>query len=102
MTVVWTTGYAFCHRQILSFFYLFFPSREAIRAIACPTLILAWSGDPGHPTTTAEQLDDLIADSRLHVASTAEELDTWTDRIIEFIQTASTTASTTGDGDLEQ
>ena len=61
------------------------PTREAVAVIDCPTLILAWSGDPGHPVRSAEQLSDLIDGSRLEVASTADQLDTWTDRLIDFV-----------------
>lgn len=61
------------------------PPREAVAAITCPTLILAWSGDPGHPVSSAEQLHGLIGGSTVHIASTLEELETWTDRIIGFI-----------------
>lgn len=62
-----------------------FPLRDAIRAIGCPTLILAWSGDAAHPTSTAEQLHGLIDGSQLGIASTVAELDTWTDRIMGFV-----------------
>lgn len=61
------------------------PSREAVAAITCPTLILAWSGDPTHPVSSAEQLHDLIEGSTVEVASTLDELETWTDRIIDFL-----------------
>ena len=62
-----------------------FPTREAISAISCPTLILAWSGDPGHPVSSAEQLHDLIGGSSLSVASTKGELATWTGRVADFV-----------------
>lgn len=61
------------------------PAREAIATILCPTLILAWSGDPGHPVSSAEQLNGLIVGSMLHVASTSEQFDSWTDRIMSFV-----------------
>lgn len=61
------------------------PSRQAVAAIACPTLILAWSGDPGHPVSSAEQLHGLIGGSTMHIASTPDELETWTDRIVRFV-----------------
>lgn len=61
------------------------PAREAIATITCPTLILAWSGDPGHPVSSAEQLNGLMERSMLHVASTSEQLNSWTDRIIDFV-----------------
>ena len=61
------------------------PSPESIAAIAVPTVILAWTGDPGHPTSTAERLTELIPDARLVVASTRADLDEWTGEIIEFV-----------------
>lgn len=65
------------------------PPRQAIAAIGVPTLILAWSGDPAHPTTTAEELSELIATSELHIASTADELATWTERVAGFVSAIS-------------
>lgn len=61
-----------------------FPAREAIGAIAAPTLILAWTGDPVHPTATADELSLLLPHAERHDASTATDLATWTDRIAAF------------------
>lgn len=61
------------------------PPAEQIATIAVPTLILAWSGDSGHPVSSAEQLHELIDGSQLQVASAADEFATWTDRIITFV-----------------
>lgn len=61
------------------------PTREAIAGITCPTLILAWSGDPGHPVSSAEQLNGLIAGSAMDIASTMDQLHTWTDRVVDFV-----------------
>ncbi|MCB0992898.1 MAG: alpha/beta fold hydrolase [Acidimicrobiales bacterium] len=61
------------------------PPRELVGHIEAPTLILAWSGDSGHPVDTAEQLHDLIAHSQMVVSSTAADYRTWTARMIEFI-----------------
>jgi pimeloyl-ACP methyl ester carboxylesterase len=61
------------------------PPPSAIESIRCPTLILAWSGDPGHPVSSAERLDSLLPDAHLSVASTAAELSTWTRRVIDFV-----------------
>jgi 3-oxoadipate enol-lactonase len=65
------------------------PDRAAIRGITVPTLILAWSGNPGHPTSTAEQLNELLPNSTLSVAGTWDELATWTDRMARFVETRS-------------
>jgi pimeloyl-ACP methyl ester carboxylesterase len=61
------------------------PAKEAVAAIAVPTLVLAWSGDAGHPVSTAELLIELMPNAELSVASTWEELQTWTDRTTTFI-----------------
>jgi 3-oxoadipate enol-lactonase len=61
------------------------PPPEEIKTIVAPTLILAWTGDPGHPVSTAEQLKQLLPNSELVFASTADELASWTDRCLTFL-----------------
>ena len=61
------------------------PEPETIARIEVPTLILAWTGDPGHPSTSAERLHELIADSELALASTSTAVAGWTDRIERFL-----------------
>lgn len=63
------------------------PPPNAIASISAPTLILAWTGDSGHPVSSASQLHDLIGGSELHISSTAADYATWTDRIVEFCST---------------
>lgn len=62
------------------------PDRGELAQIGVPALILAWTGDPAHPLSTAEELASLIPDSELHVASTAAELAGWTDRAAAFLR----------------
>lgn len=62
------------------------PARERLAAVSAPTLILAWTGDPVHPTSTAVELDELLPDSTLHIASTAEELAGWTALVADFVR----------------
>jgi pimeloyl-ACP methyl ester carboxylesterase len=62
------------------------PAPDAVASIACPTLILAWSGDPGHPVSSAERLADLIEDSTVAIAQTAADLSTWTGRVAGFLR----------------
>ena len=64
----------------------YFPAPDRIGAIAVPTLVLAWSGDPGHPVSTAEILHELIPDTRCVVASTAEDVAAWTPTINAFVR----------------
>jgi pimeloyl-ACP methyl ester carboxylesterase len=61
------------------------PAPEQLAQIRTPTLILAWSGDPGHPVATAERLQDLIPDSALHIARTPAELRTWGEHTVGFL-----------------
>ena len=61
------------------------PDPERVATITAPTLILAWSGDPGHPVSTAERLADLLPNAELSVASMLGELFTWTDLVAEFL-----------------
>ncbi len=61
------------------------PSRDAIRAIDCPALILAWTGDPAHPESTADELAQLLPQAHLHTAATAADLGCWTDELSAFV-----------------
>lgn len=61
------------------------PDPDRIAAVTVPTTILAWSGDPGHPVSSAERLAELIPDSRLVVASERSDLERWTDEIIDLV-----------------
>jgi len=61
------------------------PEPSAVAGIRVPTLILAWSGDRGHPLNTAERLHELIADSDLRVAETSEDLDGWPSLVRSFL-----------------
>jgi pimeloyl-ACP methyl ester carboxylesterase len=62
------------------------PDRAEIAGITVPALILAWTGDPIHPVSTADELHALIPDSELHVASTPADLASWTDLTAGFLQ----------------
>jgi 3-oxoadipate enol-lactonase len=61
------------------------PPRQVIAAIGVPTLVLAWTGDPGHPESTATDLGALIPGAQISLASTAEELAGWTDQAATFL-----------------
>ena len=62
-----------------------FPTRDQVRNIAVPALILAWSGDAGHPVSSAEALHQLIPSSELAIATSAHDVATWSSRIVEFL-----------------
>lgn len=61
------------------------PDRDRLRTIHVPVLVLAWSGDPGHPVSTAEQLGDHLPDVTVSVAGTFEEFTGWTDQVASFL-----------------
>lgn len=65
------------------------PDRHEIARIGVPTLILAWTGDPVHLMSTAEELARLLPQAELHRASTRSELDDWTDLAREFLSRVS-------------
>ncbi|MGR6971183.1 alpha/beta fold hydrolase [Streptomyces cynarae] len=62
------------------------PAREEIARLAQPALVLTWSGDPGHPVSTAEQLAELLPDARLHVSHDPTDIATWDERIADFLR----------------
>lgn len=61
------------------------PSPAQLRAIQAPTLVLAWTGDPGHPVSTAERLAELLPDAEVSIASTRADFDAWTDAVDAFL-----------------
>ncbi len=61
------------------------PEPDAIAAIDAPALILAWTGDPGHPASTAARLQELLPDAELALAASPVGLATWTDRARRFL-----------------
>jgi pimeloyl-ACP methyl ester carboxylesterase len=62
------------------------PPPDAIAAIDVPTLILAWTGDPGHPVDTAARLQELIPHAELAVATTRAGLEAWTGRVVAWLE----------------
>jgi 3-oxoadipate enol-lactonase len=61
------------------------PIREEVLAVVVPTLILAWTGDPAHPVSTAEALAEEIVMSELHVASDLAGVRRWPELVREFL-----------------
>jgi len=62
------------------------PGRDAISRIGCPSLVLAWTGDAVHPTSTADELARLIPGCELHVGSTSADLESWSDLMSDFVE----------------
>ena len=61
------------------------PALADLATITAPTLVLAWSGDPGHPVSTAERLRATLPDVRVSIASTAKDFATWTVQVLDFL-----------------
>lgn len=53
------------------------PPPDAVAAVPAPTTVLAWTDDPAHPLSTAEELHRLVDGSRLVVAATPADLGEW-------------------------
>lgn len=62
------------------------PPVEELARIAPPTLVLAWSGDPTHPLSTAHVLREALPGDALHVAGTPAELAEWPQRCATFVR----------------
>jgi pimeloyl-ACP methyl ester carboxylesterase len=60
------------------------PPREVIATLTQPTLILAWTDDPGHPVSTAETLHDLLPHSDLHIATSLDKARAWPAHLQSF------------------
>ena len=61
------------------------PTPDVLETVTAATLVLAWTGDPGHPASTAERLGELLPNSEVVISSTREDLDTWTTRCSDFL-----------------
>jgi pimeloyl-ACP methyl ester carboxylesterase len=64
------------------------PPRDAVATLTQPTLILAWTDDPGHPVSTAEQLHELLPQSELHIAQSLAEARQWSTILSTFLRGA--------------
>jgi pimeloyl-ACP methyl ester carboxylesterase len=62
-----------------------FPSEEAVATVRQPVLLRPWAGDPGHPVSTSERLQELLPDSTLEVMSTPDDLRGLGARAAEFL-----------------
>lgn len=65
------------------------PDRDHIAGIDCPTLILAWTGDPVHPIATADELSELIPHADVDVASDSADIARWTGLVGDFVRSIS-------------
>jgi pimeloyl-ACP methyl ester carboxylesterase len=69
------------------------PRKTAIATIETPTLILAWSGDHGHPLTTAHTLHRRLPASQLVIARSPYGIMAWPGLFAEFVSTGGMVAA---------
>ena len=65
------------------------PTREELRALTMPAIILAWEGDQSHPVRTAEELHNLMPGSTLNIARDIYDFKTWPGLVREFVRKCS-------------
>jgi pimeloyl-ACP methyl ester carboxylesterase len=61
------------------------PEKEWVHDVIVPTLILAWTGDDGHPLSVAEELSSLMIQNELHVAEDLADLAGWPTLVRDFL-----------------
>jgi pimeloyl-ACP methyl ester carboxylesterase len=64
------------------------PAKETLARLTMPALILAWTGDTGHPVATAHELAELLPRAELRVASAAGDVKRWPSLVSEFVRRA--------------
>jgi len=69
------------------------PRTSAIATITTPALILAWSGDHGHPLSTAHALHRQLAGSQLVIARSPYGVMAWPGLFAEFVSTGGLAAA---------
>mgnify|MGYP003861898235 CR=1 FL=1 len=62
------------------------PSKDALKKLKVPTLILAWEGDPSHPVATATVLGELMPHAKVHIADSYEDIKCWPLLICDFVK----------------
>ena len=61
------------------------PPTTGLAALTQPTLVLAWTDDPGHPLETAEALTDHLPDATLRVANDLDNIHAWPQLVDQFL-----------------
>jgi len=61
------------------------PPPDVLAGIRQPALVLSWSGDGGHPTSTAERLAEVLPASELHVADDLAAIGRWPTLVRDFV-----------------
>lgn len=65
--------------------YADLPALDALAGIEAPTLVLGWTGDPGHPVSTVDRLRDTLPNIQVSLASTADEFARWSSELAAFL-----------------
>jgi pimeloyl-ACP methyl ester carboxylesterase len=61
------------------------PPIGELQRLRQPALVLAWSGDGGHPVSTAERLADVLPAAELHVADDLAAIGRWPQLVRDFV-----------------
>lgn len=61
------------------------PDPQRLAELAVPALILAWSHDPSHPVSTAEELARRLPQAELSIATDFDEIEGWGERLRGFL-----------------
>ncbi|MET9962240.1 alpha/beta hydrolase [Streptomyces sp. NPDC006326] len=61
------------------------PPPATLAGLHRPALVLAWTGDPGHPLSTAQALAAALPSAQLHVSRSRADVRTWGQRIAAFL-----------------
>ncbi|WP_080796288.1 alpha/beta fold hydrolase [Corynebacterium pacaense] len=61
------------------------PPREDLATLSTPMTILCWTGDPGHPVSTAIDLATIFPMARLFIATTPAEVSRWPEVLREDV-----------------
>ncbi|RIX28130.1 alpha/beta hydrolase [Amnibacterium setariae] len=63
-----------------------FPAPEAVASIRQPVLLKPWVGDPGHPVSTSERLEELLPDALLEPMARPDDIRALGGRIADFLR----------------
>lgn len=62
------------------------PGKEVLKSLKTQTQILSWVDDPGHPVSIAEEVNKLLPNSELHIATNYRDLNNWIGATRNFIK----------------
>lgn len=63
-----------------------YPSRDRVRGVNVPVLVLGWRHDPLHPHETAEELARTLPVADLHLGRRPLDTTGWLDRLQDFLR----------------